>query len=137
MKILEFIEVVIYILIFLSPFLIGRGLNNDFQKKYGTEAIIQDAFVWQCIFLFFTILTMFDNKISSWQILWTCCTTIAYIYAITEARTHAIKIGASSDDTIKAMVAQSIYPLGLAMIIVVVFAYFFGHRKQKRRKKRF
>lgn len=132
---MDFIEAVAKLLFFLAPFLIGRSLNNSFEEKYGIAAIRQEAFIWQCIFLFLTGMTMFDNTISWWQILWIVCTIATYAKALMEVREHAIKIGASSDDTIKAMVSQAVYPLGLIMIIFVVLAFIFGGKKKRRRRK--
>lgn len=133
---MDFIIGIAQLLLFLAPFLIGRSLNNSFEEKYGVEAIRQEAFIWQCIFLFLTGMTMFDNTISWWQILWILCTIVTYAKALMEVREHAIKIGASSDDTIKAMVSQAVYPLGLIMIIFIVLAFIFGGKKKKRRRRK-
>ena len=131
---MDFIEGIIKLLIFLSPFLIGRSLNNDFKQKYGTEAIRWDIFVWQCIFLAFTALTMLDNNISWWQILWIICTILSYINALKETRKHAIALGANSEDVTKGMISQAIYPLGLVMIILFVLALVLGGKKKKRKR---
>ena len=130
---MDFIEGIIKLLIFLSPFLIGRSLNNDFKQKYGVEAIRWDIFVWQCLFLALTAFTMFDNKISGWQILWSICTIASYGYALDETRKHALKIGASANDVTKAMISQAIYPFGATIIILTIFAMLFGKKKKKRK----
>ena len=130
---MDFLIDIAQLLLFLAPFLIGHSLNNSFNKKYGVEAIRYEALIFQCIFLFLTVLTMFDNNISGWQIFWVCCTTVIYIYAINEARSHAVKIGASSDDVIQAMISQAIYPLGIVMIILFLLALIVGRRKKNRK----
>ena len=131
---MDFIIGMSQLLLFLAPFLIGRSLNNDFENKYGVEAIQKEAFVWQCIFLAFTALTMFDNNISWWQILWIICTILSYINALKETRKHAIALGANSEDVTKAMISQAIYPLGLVMIILFVLALALGGKKKKRKR---
>lgn len=122
---------ILQLLAFISPFLIGRSLNNDFKEKYGVEAIRWDIFVWQCIFLALTAFTMFDSKISGWQILWIICTIASYGYALDEIRKHALKIGASSSDVTKAMISQAIYPLGATIIILTFLTMLLGRKKKK------
>lgn len=77
---------------------------------------------------------MFDNNISWWQILWIICTVLSYINALKEARTHAITLGADSEDVTKAMISQAIYPLGAVMIILFFLALLLGGRKKKRKR---
>lgn len=130
---MDTIMAILRLLAFIAPFLIGRSLNNDFKQKYGVEAIRWESFVWQCIFLALTAFTMFDNKISGWQILWIICTIASYGYALGETRKHALKIGASSNDVTKAMISQAIYPFGATIIILTILAMLFGGKKKKRR----
>ncbi len=125
---------ILQLISFIAPFAIGYSLNDEFEKKYSTSAIQWNYFVWQCIFLFLSIFTIFGNSFSWWQVLWVICTILTYIKALGEAKTHARSVGANSSDITNAMIAQALYPLGVVIILIVIFAMVFGDKKKKRRK---
>ena len=133
---MDFIIGISQLLLIIAPFLIGRSLNNDFKNKYGVEAICQDAFIWQCIFLFLSFVSTGGSNFSWWQVLWILCTIISYVKALYQVKSHAKLLGASSDDTIKAMIAQAIYPLGVVIILIILLAMYFRSREKRRRKKK-
>ena len=132
--VMDTIVAILQLLAFIAPFAIGYGLNNDFEKKYGVAAIRWDYFIWQCIFLSLSILAIFGNNFSWWQILWIICTILTYAKALAEAKTHATKIGASSSDVTNAMVSQALYPLGAAILLITFLAFALGGKKKNRRK---
>lgn len=125
---------ILQLIAFITPFAIGYSLNNEFEKKYNAPAIQWNYFVWQCIFLFLSIFTIFGNNFSWWQVLWVICTIATYIKALGEAKNHAKRVGANSSDTTNAMISQALYPLGAVIILITILAFAFGGKKKKRRK---
>ena len=127
-------EAIIIIAVTIICCAIGYSINNDFDAKYGQQGIDYLSLVFQCFFVLAVMSTWPRSEVSGWFVLWTVCLIISYIWGIYRCQKHAIAIGSDSDDISKAVVAQCILPVGVALVIIIVLAI--AVRQDNKRKKK-
>ena len=127
-------EAIVIILATIICCAVGYSLNKDFNTKYGQPGIDYLSLVLQCTFVLAVMCTWPRSEVSGWFVLWTVCLIISYIWGIYRCQKHAIAIGSDSDDISKAVVAQCILPVGVALVIIIVLAI--AVRQDNKRKKK-
>lgn len=127
-------EAIIIIAMTIICCAVGYSLNKDLNTKYGQPGIDYLSLVLQCTFVLAVMCTWPRSEVSGWFVLWTVCLIISYIWGIYRCQKHAIAIGSDSDDISKAVVAQCILPVGVALVIIIVLAI--AVRQDNKRKKK-
>ena len=123
---MEYMGGIILIALMIICPIVGWILNNQYTEKYGNMAINWIGFAAQCVFLMLMLFTWPNPEPSGWFILWLVLTIISYEVALVFCYKQAKAIGADNSDIKKAMVAQAITPVGVAIIILIVIAAMFG-----------
>ena len=101
---------------------IGYSLNKDFKKKYEQPGLDYLSLVFQCFFVLAVMCTWPRSDVSGWVVLWIVCLIGSYAFGIYRCRKNAISIGSKSDDVVKAILAQCVLPVGVALVIIIVLA---------------
>ena len=115
---------------------VGYLLNLSYQNKYNEPAIVWVPFGMQALFVALMLLTWPNYEPSCWFIAWTILAIISYVIGFITCKAHAKLQSANSTDMWLAVAAQLILPLGVALVIVIIFAIVFmsmGGGKKKSR----
>jgi hypothetical protein len=112
----------------------GYVANSIYENKYGTPAVNWAMIVIQCVFMLCALLTFPNPDITGWFILWCLLLTISYVLAIVVCWQECLKVGATQGDKVLAILAQTILPLGMALLIIAVMVLIFGGSGNKKKK---
>lgn len=128
-------EAIVIIAVTIICCAIGYSINNDFDAKYGQPGIDHLSLIFQCFFVFTVMCTWPRSEVSGWFILWTVFLIASYVLGIYRCWKHVLAIGSDSDDVVRAVVAQCILPVGVALVIIILLAIVV-RQDNKRKKKR-
>lgn len=131
------IEAIIIIAVTVICCAAGYSLNKNFTEKYAEAGIDYLAFAFQAFSVLAVMCTWPQaGDVSKWFLLWMLFLIVSYALGILSCRNHAVKIGATSEDIVKAVAAQCILPLGVALVILIILAIATGNSSKKRKKRR-
>ena len=114
--------------------LYGYFANNYFEGKYSTPAVNIGMIVIQSVFMLLAMLTLPNPDVTGWFVLWTVLLTISYLVAIVVCKQQCESCGAIKKDTIIALLAQILIPLGVALLIIILIVLVMGGSGKKKRK---
>ena len=98
---------------------VGFFLNRTYAKKYGEAAVQWKLFVLQVIGIGGALTQLPGNEISFRFLFWITVTLLSYGAGLWQCRQHAKRQQAGPDDTVVAMAAQAILPVGAAAVILL------------------
>ena len=128
-------DAVIIIAVTIICCAIGYNLDKDFQKKYEQPGVDYLSLVLQCFFALAVMSTWPRPDVSGWFVLWIVCLIGSYAFGIYRCRKNAISIGSESDDVVKAIFAQCVLPIGVALVIIIVLALLVQQDNKRKRKR--
>ena len=111
---------------------VGFFLNRTYAKKYGEAAVQWKLFVLQVIGIGGALTQLPGNEISFRFLFWITVTFLSYGAGLWLCRQHAKRQQAGPDDTVVAMAAQAILPVGAAVVILlatgmIAFGFLWAH----------
>ncbi|HBX75471.1 MAG TPA: hypothetical protein DEG55_04945 [Acidaminococcaceae bacterium] len=98
----------------------GFVLNSRYSNKYGEAAVQWRPFVLQFVFLCGVLSQLPGDGISCWFLFWAIGVVISCAAGLWMCRQHAKRQQAGADDTVAAMAAQVILPIGIAIVVLLV-----------------
>ena len=111
---------------------VGFFLNRTYAKKYGEAAVQWKLFVLQVIGIGGALTQLPTDEISFRFLFWIVVTLLSYGAGLWLCRQHAKRQQAGSGDTVVAMAAQAILPVGAAVVILlatgmIAFGFLWAH----------
>ena len=110
----------------------GFLLNSMYAKKYGVPAIQWKLFALQFICIGGALMQLPGDEMSSRFLFWIIASVISCAAALWMCRQHAKSQQAGPGDTVVAMVAQAILPVGAAVLVLlaagmIAFGFLWDH----------
>ena len=110
----------------------GFVLNSMYAKKYGVPAIQWKLFALQFICIGGALMQLPGDEMSSRFLFWIIAGVISCAAALWMCRQHAKSQQAGLGDTVVAMAAQAILPVGAAVVILmaagmIAFGFLWDH----------
>ncbi len=111
---------------------IGFFLNRTYATKYGEAAVQWKLFVLQVIGIGGALTQLPVNEISLCFLFWITVTLLSYGAGLLLCRQHAKRQQAGPSDTVIAMAAQALLPVGAAVVILltagmIAFGFLWDH----------
>ena len=111
---------------------VGFFLNRTYAKKYGEAAVQWKWFVLQVIGIGGALTQLPTDEISFRFLFWIIVTFLSYGAGLWQCRQHAKRQQAEPGDTVIAMAAQAILPVGAAVVILlatgmIAFGFLWAH----------
>ncbi len=125
----------VIIVITILACIFGYAVNKSNEDKYGTPAVNWAMIVIQCVFMLGALLTFPNPDVTWWFILWCVLSAIAYVMAMVACRHECVNVCATKTDTVLAIMAQLILPLGFALLIIIALAIILGGTGKKKKKR--
>jgi hypothetical protein len=88
----------------------------------------------QSMFMFLALLTLPNQDVSGWFVLWMVLLIVSYIVAIVVCKQQCESCGSIKKDTTIAILAQIVIPLGAALLVIILIVLVMSGSGKKRRK---
>ena len=110
----------------------GFVLNSMYAKKYGEAAVQWKLFALQVICIGGALTQFPGDKLSLQFLFWLIASVVSCAAGLWMCRQHAGRQQAGEGDTIVAMAAQAILPIGVAVLILlaagmIAFGFLWDH----------
>ena len=111
---------------------VGFFLNRTYAKKYGEAAVQWKLFVLQVLGIGGALTQLPADEVPFRFLFWIMVTLLSYGAGLWQCRQHAKRQQAGPDDTVVAMAAQAILPVGAAAVILlavgmIAFGFLWDH----------
>ncbi len=126
----------IIIIITIIACVFGYCANSYYQNKYTIPAVDVGMLIIQCIFMVLAMLTLPNPDVTFWFVLWVVLLIGSYIVAIFVCKQQCSNVGATRNDTILAILAQTVIPLGVALFIIILIALVLSSTGGGKKKKK-
>jgi hypothetical protein len=121
------------IIIMIMALTLGICFNNSFEKEFFVPAIQTVPCILQCIAMISMLVNIPNPDVTGWFILGVVLVVVTYVIAFIACKNNAENVGAEGGALIKAIVAQLILPIGVALLIFVVIAMLCNRNKKKKK----